>query len=815
MCEILTPKQKQALEYMIKGENIFLTGPSGTGKSLVINMFKERFSHRRKIGITSTTGMSAILIGGTTIHSFLGIGLGNASVENLVKNIKTKPFFKKRWVELDTLIIDEVSMLSPELFDKLEEIARILRRKTPKRMLKEDEEKELPFGGIQLILTGDFLQLPVVRNDNFCFESKSWKKCVNNVINLTDIMRQTDIEFQNILNEIRYGIVSDNTRKILESRIKKPIENKLGIKPTKIFTTNSSTDELNTDELEKLEETDIYQYDMVITINGFHKDELQVRERIKKNCIATEQLQLCKNAQVMLLHNLDLEVGLANGSRGIVKGFIDDKPLVCFVNGEERVIDHHVWEITECDKTIATVCQIPLKLAWAITVHKCVNANTLIPTEYGLNKISELSDKNTHKQLENSVIDSEFNILSSNGWVNQCSQIYKGYIEDTIKITTSLGYTIEGSLRHPILVNNNGKEEWKKLPEIKIGDTITLKNNTDRFANHFGRKQNIEDDVSYLLGYIHKYPSFTKLPEYIYRIIGCKDRDINCKQCKDKLCYTSKYNIPKVVREGGTECQKSYLQGLFDRYGVVSKKNIYLKQITFSLCQQLQVMLLNFSIITKRKFNRLYICSPFHFIKNIGFHYNNLKYNLSNDYFKNYNLKQNDCKVPNGKNIIKIIKSLSLGFFIPQNEHHNIKRITNILNENIEPNYYDFRYIMDIHYFTNDNIQILFENDKIFEMYFANLFYDKVCKIEYNRSQVYDLYVPGVHNFVGNGIINHNSQGCTLDCAEVNLKNVFTHGQSYVALSRVKSKEGLNIEDIDFNRIKAHPKAVEYYKSFE
>lgn len=804
MCEILTPKQKQALEYMIKGENIFLTGPSGTGKSLVINMFKQQFSHLRKIGITSTTGMSAILIGGTTIHSFLGIGLGNTSVENLVKNIKTKPFFKKRWVELDTLIIDEVSMLSPELFDKLEQTARILRRKTPKRMLKEDEEKEQPFGGIQLILTGDFLQLPVVGNDNFCFESKSWKKCVTNVINLTDIIRQTDREFQNILNEIRYGIVSDNTKKILESRIKKPIENKLGIKPTKIFTTNSCVDNLNINELEKLEETDIYQYDMDITINGFHKDELQVRERIKKNCIATEHLQLCKNAQVMLLYNLDLEAGLANGSRGIVKSFINDIPLVCFLNGEERIIDHHIWEITEGDKTIATVCQIPLKLAWAITVHKCVNENTLISTEHGLNKISELSYRFTQKQIKNSTINTDFNILSLNG-LNQCSQIFKGSIEDTIKITTSLGYTIEGSMRHPILLNNNGKEEWKKLPEINIGDTITLKNNTQCFNN---TKEKVKKDESYLLGYLHKYPSFTKLPEYIYKIIGCKNKDINCKQCKNKLYYTSKYYIPQVIRESNSHSQKSYLQGLFDRYGVVSKNSIYLQRLTFSLCQEIQVMLLNFSIITKRKFNRLYICSPFDFIKNIGFRYNKLKYKLSNQYFKNYKLKQNVCKVPNGKSIIKTIKNLSLSFFIFPNEY-NIKRITNIFNEKIEPNYYDFRYI------TDNNIQILFENNKIFEMYFTNVFYDKISKIEYKKSQVYDLYVPDIHNFIGNGIVNHNSQGCTLDCAEVNLKNVFTHGQSYVALSRVKSKEGLNIEDIDFNRIKAHPKAIEYYKSFE
>jgi ATP-dependent DNA helicase PIF1 len=409
--QILTAKQKIALDYMVKGENIFLTGPSGTGKSLVISTFKERCGTRKKIAVTSTTGMSAVLIGGSTVHSYLGIGLGNGSIDSMIKSIKSKPYIKKRWIEIDTLIIDEISMLSPELFDKIEAIARILRRKSPKKMLKnEDDEKEPPFGGIQLILTGDFLQLPVVQSDNFCFEALSWNRCITHTVNLTEIMRQVDTDFQEVLNDIRYGIVSERAVDLLSSRINVKIENRAGVKPTKIFTTNYSVDNLNFQELEKLDEQFIFQYDMEVKLSGFHKDAIQVIEKIKKNCLAPETLQLCRNAQVMLLSNLDLDYGLANGSRGIVTGFINDFPNVCFVNGEERVIDHHVWEITEGEKKIATVSQIPLKLAWAITVHKCVKDNTIIFSQFGLLKISELYSLFEKEQKQKTLIETNFNI---------------------------------------------------------------------------------------------------------------------------------------------------------------------------------------------------------------------------------------------------------------------------------------------------------------------------------------------------------------------------------------------------------------------
>lgn len=366
-----TPLQQKAYDYMVAGKNIFLTGAAGCGKSHVIHMFKKLYETRKNIAITSTTGVSAIIIGGTTLHSYLSIGLGTGSVEDLVSKISKSSKGKKRWLSIDVLVIDEISMLSAELFDKLEHIARIIRKK-PTKILKGKPEPELPFGGIQLILSGDFLQLPVIGEDSkFCFEAESWNRCIEYSIELNQNMRQSDDSFQEILSEIRYGQVSKNARKMLDSRIGIKLVNDLGIKPTRIFTTNASVDYMNEKELDKLSENnDFYQYDMEVYFYEYVQDKIQAIEKYRKNCIAPECLQICIGAQVMLLANLDVESGLANGSRGVVVSFIEGMPVVRFINGVEQIIDFYSWEIEEGKTKIVRITQIPLKLAWAITTHK-------------------------------------------------------------------------------------------------------------------------------------------------------------------------------------------------------------------------------------------------------------------------------------------------------------------------------------------------------------------------------------------------------------------------------------------------------------
>lgn len=354
---IFDAKQREAFDAMVEGRNVLLTGSAGTGKSNLITTFYDLYKDSRHIGITSMTGTSAILLNGTTLHSFTGIGLGTAPTDTLIMKIQKSPFLTKRWRTLDTLIIDEISMLTPTLLEKLENIAQVI------RMNNE------PFGGVQLILSADFLQLPCVESEQFCFESKVWDKCVDKVFYLTKVYRQDDPTFQQCLSEIRLGELSSETKKILKSRVGVELKTDTGIKPTKLFSLNVSVNAVNQQELEKLDR-ELYQYDLEITFIKPKMNRNYLMERFRKQCRVPETLKLCVGAQVMLLYNRDIENHLVNGSRGVVIDFVEDFPMVRFLNGMEIIIDYHSWDLEENGHKILSYTQVPLTLAWASSIHK-------------------------------------------------------------------------------------------------------------------------------------------------------------------------------------------------------------------------------------------------------------------------------------------------------------------------------------------------------------------------------------------------------------------------------------------------------------
>lgn len=356
----LTKKQQEILQAAIDGHNVLMTGPGGVGKSCVIERIVDKLKKTKRLEVTAMTGAAAALIGGRTLHSTLGIGLGNADVDTLYRRLN-----HVRVRGIKTLIIDEVSMLSNVLLDKIDELVR------------KCKKNDLPFGGIQLILSGDFLQLPTIQDD-FCFKAKCWETLDLKVILMNEIKRQEAIEFQNVLNKARFGKITTDDIRYLTSGGSEAYNH--GILPTKILCKNIDVDNINQRELEKLNASVVNKYhkEVIIYDSRYESDD------VKYICNAPDTLNLAVGAQVMMLTNTYSGIGLINGSRGIVTSFNEnDLPIVKFVNSEEELlIDYHRWSIEKNEpyfvddevkyrtKIIGRIRAIPLRLAWAITCHK-------------------------------------------------------------------------------------------------------------------------------------------------------------------------------------------------------------------------------------------------------------------------------------------------------------------------------------------------------------------------------------------------------------------------------------------------------------
>ena len=355
----LNEEQESVMEEVEKGHNVFITGPGGTGKSFIIRHIKKVLEAKGKVvAVTSLTGMASLLIGegAKTIHSWAGIGVGNRSVSNYYEFIRVKhKKAREAWRKTDVLIIDEISMMSDELFEKLDALAKLLRW-VPKK----------PFGGLQILCFGDFYQLPPI-NTKFVFESPLWDETLHSVVPFETIYRQKDPVFQKMLNEIREGIVSDETDELLKSRMNLDFS-KEEIQPTKIFTRRDTVDKVNKEGLDKIEgETRTYK---IFTKGKVSSDSIKnALARMDDSAQYQTELVLKVGAQVMLIANVNQEEGLVNGRLGIVTEMNAISVTVRFKGGYERKIDVHEWKLEDNEKISRN--QIPLILAYAITTHKC------------------------------------------------------------------------------------------------------------------------------------------------------------------------------------------------------------------------------------------------------------------------------------------------------------------------------------------------------------------------------------------------------------------------------------------------------------
>jgi ATP-dependent DNA helicase PIF1 len=403
----LSHDQRYALNKFKQKYNLFITGPGGTGKTRLIEQFTNYAkSNATPIQVCALTGCASILLShcnARTIHSWSGIRLAKGPSRQIIQNVLKNRQAVSSWKKVKILVIDEVSMLSLKIFELLEELARTI-RKDPR-----------PFGGIQVVFTGDFYQLPPVgtagdpETERFCFESPIWSKIFDqkNHVQLTTIFRQLDPLYRTILLQVRTNTLTEENQEILKAYVKREYDPAKynGCIPTKLYPTRAKADFLNASMFQKIEEPEhIFECTKKTACRTFletnaplslaqlqkcgeltRQDQEYEIQQLMQNSSIQDTISLKKGAVVMCTVNLDMDQGICNGSQGIILDFCNNNnndgslpgspimcPVVKFYNGIIKTIHPHFRQSD--DYPSLAVGQIPLSLAWALTIHKIQGA---------------------------------------------------------------------------------------------------------------------------------------------------------------------------------------------------------------------------------------------------------------------------------------------------------------------------------------------------------------------------------------------------------------------------------------------------------
>jgi hypothetical protein len=512
-------KQSEALDILKLGHNTFLTGSAGTGKTYVLNQFIEYLKmHEIKYAVTASTGIAATHIGGTTIHSWSGMGIKENLKKSDLEILQQNEHLYKRWNNTKVLIIDEISMLHKNFLDGLDQIGKTLRR------------NNLPFGGIQIVFCGDFFQLPPVvkrgsenstlqnssghqnrLNQNFsdeessnqeiainkkqeseyCFNSFAWKEAKPVICYLTENYRQEDNTLLNILNAIREN--NEDLYESLES-LNETKENTLQ-NPVKLWTHNVDVDKINLEFYNKIEDEVEINFEMKML------GKERYLQNLKQSILAPEILKLKVGTKVMFVKN-DKEGKYQNGTLGVVTKIQKGQyPEVELKNGKTIVVSEESWQINSDDgKLLAEIMQIPLRYAWAITIHKS-QGMTLDEAEidltkgfgYGmgyvaLSRVKSLSGLKLHG-LNNQALQVSHEVLNFDKSLRERSEMatekIKKYSKKELK-----------EMQQKTRVKMGGRKEELKIEEIEEKRKMEKEKND---FNSFSQNKSTEEKTLELL----------------------------------------------------------------------------------------------------------------------------------------------------------------------------------------------------------------------------------------------------------------------------------------------------------------------------
>lgn len=884
-------KQNEAIEIIMKGYNVFLTGAAGSGKTWVINECVSKLKETGKnIAVTATTGIAATHINGVTLHSWARLKIykekelfekgdkEETGIEHIIKrdNIAVENIFG-----CHILIIDEVSMLNAYLLTAVDMICRGIKKNL-----------EVPFGGIQVILSGDFFQLPPIpdpgRPMKYAFQSDSWLQNDFKICYLEEQYRQFDTKFITILNELRNNSLSASSLEALRSRLHASIDST--IKPIQMYPKNDAVDRINLEELGKIKEP-AYRYKMAAS------GDKDLVNTLKKQCLAKEKLELKIGAPVLFIRN-STNKQYVNGTQGTVVGFKsldsrfvkgvtyfeddeDDEedaetyennlyPVVRTYDGRDIYATPEIWSFSKIvhyketgsdgivrtqikEETLASIIQVPLILGWSISVHKCVSGDTLISTKEGLKYIKDIS-------LEYDVEEKKYKECNILLWSNEgdivADQIFNGGVVDGFKITTESGFSLIGKPEHPILIRDeNGNEIWKKLSELVINDTAIMqkgfslngsneiKIDTSKLKKGYRTVEYkipkiITKELAWILGILigdgcvsdirdgridvtkdslYMMEKFSKCMFEIFGIkitlIRPKNRNVYVAYCHSwyirnfleqiGLSFNIARNkyVPSCIFNTSPEIQKYFVQGLFDTDGGVGISCIHLTSSSEKLLREVQIILLNLNIISSFRASKKYRAYKIHitginavkYMNTIGFSEfgkrlkGEKRYGVSRCFMP----KVQKGFFPDSKKVAKdlydfLMEIYGKSYGDAKRLHLPVKEVSSFLTRvilgtcGISCEHITFLLDLFPDVFCNSKYEI-----------FRTMFFEKIVSIEKTKDHVYDLHVPDKHFFIGNGFINHNSQGMSLDYAKMDLSQSFLKGMGYVAISRVRSLEGI------------------------